>query len=313
MAPIALPERAVLVEVLGMEGEIVVGRQREVVRDLDREAELRGAGVARHEEARPPLHRRVGVLEVRQVHDRHAQHLELRVLVGDGCGALVVDDARGADAPQRRHARVVLARRELAALVFGDVAFAPVGTVGGNARVVLRDDAQRLDEGVAEIVERLEPVGPGDAAVGVLELGIALGDQLVDVLVVDHLIGGEDVVVVIDLDVALGDHPVALGVVEQLIGLQVERLRAVDLLARTEHAALGLGEGLAGARLTGGYAGILGGGGASNQRGEEADGGQQHERARQPQSATTAAASKRSAAHIVRYRRATHHSAVLLV
>ena len=157
------------------------------------------------------LHRRVGVLEVGRVQHRHAEELELRILVGDGGRALIVDDARGADAPQRRHAGVVLAGRELAALVFGGVALAPAGALRGDARVVGGDDAQRLDEGVAEIVERLEPVGPGDAAVGVLELGVAFRDQLVDALVVDHLIGGQDVVVVVDLDVALGDHAVVAG------------------------------------------------------------------------------------------------------
>ena len=168
------------------------------------------------------LHGGVGVLEVGQVQHGHAEQLELRILVGDGGGTLVVNDAGSADAPQRRHAGVVLAGRELAALVLGGVALAAGGALGGDARVVGGDHAERLDEGVAEIVERLEAVGPGDAAVGVLQLGIAFRDQLVDGLVVDHLVGGEDVVVVVDFDIALGDHPVVLGVVEELVGLQVE-------------------------------------------------------------------------------------------
>ena len=186
------------------------------------------------------LHRRVGMLEVGRVQDRHAEQLELRVLIADGGRALIVDDARGADAPQRRHAGVALTRRELAPLVLRGVALASARALRGDARVVGGDHAQRLDERIAEVVERLEPVGPGDAAVGVLELGIAFRDQLVDALVVDDLIGGQDVVVVVDLDVALRDHAVVARVVEQLIGLHVERLGAIDVGLWPDDAA-GLG------------------------------------------------------------------------
>ena len=121
----------------------------------------------------------------------------------------------------------------LAPLVLVDVALAPARPLGGDARVVLGDDAQRLHERVAEVVERLEAVGARDAAVGILELGVALGGEGVGALVVDHLVGGQDVVVVVDLDIALRDHAVAARVVDQLIGLQVERLGPVDLRART--------------------------------------------------------------------------------
>ena len=64
------------------------------------------------------------MLEIRQRNDRHAEELELGVLIGDLGGVLVVHDAGGADAPQRRLARIVLARRELALLVLGDIAVA---------------------------------------------------------------------------------------------------------------------------------------------------------------------------------------------
>src|SRR6185295_12306281 len=97
---------------------------------------------------------------------------------------LIVNDAGGADAPQRRHAGIVLTGREFAALVFGDVALATRGAIGGNARVVAH----------------LEPVRARDAAVGVLQLRVALRDQLIDALVINDPFGGQNVVVVVDLD-----------------------------------------------------------------------------------------------------------------
>ena len=151
-------------------------------------------------------------------------------------GLLIVHDACRAEAPQRRHACIVPAWRESAALELGNIALATDRLVGGNARFVLGHHAQRLDERIAEIVEGFEPVGPGNRTVRVLELRVALRNQLVEVLVVDDLVGGQDEVVVVDLDIALGDDAVALGVVDQLIGLHVERLRAIDLRLRPEHA-----------------------------------------------------------------------------
>jgi hypothetical protein len=257
------------------------------------------------------------VLEIGHVQHRHPEQLELGVLVGDGGGLLVVNDARRADAPQRRLARVVLARRELRLLILVDVAFTAARPLRGDARVVLRYDAERLHEGVAEIVERLEAIRPRDAAVGILELGVALGRQGVGALVVDHLVGGQDVVVVIDLDVALRDHAIAARVIDQLIGLQVERLGAVNFRLRTEHAAGLLGKGLGG-RLDDLAGRVLGEGNlGENDNGPEQQDQGSRRRGRAHthpmRSVITTSAGRRFAAHIVRYRRSTHHSAVLLV
>src|SRR5215467_8836128 len=146
-----------------------------------------------------------------------------------------------------------------------------------------------------------------------LVMRVALGDQLVGALIVDHLVGGQNEVVVVDLDVALSDHPAALGVVEQLVGLQVERLGLIDLGCWTEHAAGLLGEGrlLTGWAVTDVKARILGEGG---QRGEDQDA--KRERAKRegtPPSAHVTAANPRTAALSVQFPRPTHHSAVLLV
>ncbi len=207
VAEVTLPEDALLGPILRVEGEIVIGRQGKIVWHLDAEPERARVGVAGRQEAGPALDRWVGVLEVGDVQHRHAEELKLCVLVADGGFALVVNDAGRADAPQRWHAGIILTGCEFAAFVLGHVAFAAAGAIGGNARVIAQDDAQRLHKGVPEIVEGFEAVRPRDAAVGVLQLGIALGEQLVDALVVDHPLGGQNVVVVVDFNVALGDHP----------------------------------------------------------------------------------------------------------
>ena len=55
-----------------------------------------------------------------------------------------------------------------------------------------------------------ELVGAHDVAVRLLQLRVALGRQRVGALVVDDLIGRQDVVVEVDLDVAAGDDTVVL-------------------------------------------------------------------------------------------------------
>ena len=317
VAPLALPQHAVVGEVARMQREVGVGSQREVVGHFDRVAERRGVAVAGHQEARLPLHRRVGMLEVGQIEHRHAKQLELRILIGERGRLLIVNDPRRAEAPQRRHARIVLARRKPAAFELGDIALAADGLVGGNARVVLRHHAQGLDERIAEIVERFEPVGPGDGTVRVLELRIALRDQLVEVLVVDDLVGGQDEVVVVDLDIALRDDAIALGVVDELVGLHVEGLRAIDLRLRAEHAARGFRErtfrrGLRDAAGSGPAPEPTAAAGARRPSSRPRH-SQQRRRKHPSQPPATAAKDRRSAARVVRYQRSTHHSAVLLV
>ena len=92
-------------------------------------------------------------------------------------GLLIVHDARGADAPKRRLAGIVLAGRELALLELRHVAFAADGAPGGDARVILGDDAEALYEGVAEIVGRHQLVSTNDVAVRLLELCVAFRRQ----------------------------------------------------------------------------------------------------------------------------------------
>ncbi len=164
------------------------------------------------------------MLEVRHPEDRHAEQLEPRILIGDGLRLLIMDHGRGADTPQGRHAVLGLTGREAAVLEHGGVATAALGLLGGDARVVGGDDAQRLHEAVAEVVGQGVAVGAHDVAVRLLEDDVADGGERVHGAVVDDLIRGQDVVVVVDLDVAARDHAAAAVVIDQLVALQVERL-----------------------------------------------------------------------------------------
>ncbi len=243
LAPLPLIQHAVLRRVHRMEREVGAGRQREIVGHLDGPAERGRGGVFRQQEAGATFHRRIGVREEGQVEHRHAQDLELGILVVDRPGLLVVDDARGADAPQRRLARIVLARRELAALELRDIGVLPRRALRDDARVVARDRLKRLDEGVAEIGRGIEAVGAQDVAVRLAHLHVARRRQRIRRLIVDDLIGRQRVVVVVDLDIAARHDAIVFGVVDEVVALQVKRLRLVDLLHRAaENAALLLRE-----------------------------------------------------------------------
>ena len=159
------------------------------------------------------------MLEVGQTKDRHAEHFELGVLVADGLSHLIVGDGRGGDAPQRRLRAIGAARCELGVLEFGDVAVAADALFGGNAGIIDGDDAQRLHEAVAEIVGEGVAFGADDIAVGVAQHDVALGGQRVGGLVVDDLVGRQIVILVLNLDVALGDNLGALAVVDEFVGL----------------------------------------------------------------------------------------------
>ncbi len=234
MAPVALPENALAGQVHGMEGEIVVRRQREVVGHLDTKPEILRVEVGRREEARLLLHRRIGVLEIGHAEDRDAEQLELRILIGDRRCGLVVNDARGADAPQRRHVALRLTGREPTVLELRDVAVAANGPFCGDPRVVPGRHAQRLHEAVAEVVRQRNALAARDEAIRLLQGNVTNRAQRVGPLVVDDLVRQQNVVVEVDLDIAAGDDAVALAVVDQLIALQIERLGLVDRLQRTE-------------------------------------------------------------------------------
>ena len=177
------------------------------------------------------------------------------VLVGDGGLIALMGDLAGANPPGGRLARIFLAdfaRREPALLEHGDVAGLARGRGGDDARVVLGDELQRVDEAVAEIVGEGDLIGGDDRAVGVLDADIALGRERVRAAIVDHLIGQQRVVAVVELDVALGGDLGVVVVVDHLVGLQQHGLRRVDFRRLDDLLERGLG--LAEGRLPGGEA-----------------------------------------------------------
>ena len=189
------------------------------------------------------LYRGVGVLEVGQVKHRLTEDFKIGILVTDRRRFLVVDDARRADAPQRRRVAIAFAWREFAVLELGDVAFAPRRALGRNFCVVLGHDRQRLHEAVAEIVGQRVAVGANNVALRLLERDVSDGRQCAGALVVDHLIGRQDVIVVEYFDVAARNDAFARRVVDELIALHIHRQSVVELLLDgAEHAAFLTGE-----------------------------------------------------------------------
>ena len=85
------------------------------------------------------------------------------------------------------------------------------------------------NEAVAEVIRQCVPVSANDVALRFLERDVADRCQRAGALVVDHLIGCQDIVVVENLDVAARDNAITSGVIDQLIALQVHRLRMIEV------------------------------------------------------------------------------------
>ncbi len=113
MAPRALPQNTLLGEIQGIEQEVVVGREREVVRNLNHRAEIARAAIPRRKESALALHRRIRMLEIGQIENRLPEELEVGILIGNGLGCLVMHNLLRAHTPQRRHTVIALTRREL--------------------------------------------------------------------------------------------------------------------------------------------------------------------------------------------------------
>ena len=109
-----------------------------------------------------------------------AVEFEARVLEIDHLLALVVNDARGLDLPQRRLFRIVLARLAGgvdAVVKDGEVAARALGARRRHARLIRRVEAQRIDEPVPVVVGQVHDVAVGDLAVLFGQPDIAFGVQ----------------------------------------------------------------------------------------------------------------------------------------
>ena len=78
-----------------------------VVWDPGEGAEVGVAAEVRHHEAAGPAHRRVGVPDIREVGDGHAQEIDHGVLVLDPLVLGVLHGGAGADLPKRRLGRIL--------------------------------------------------------------------------------------------------------------------------------------------------------------------------------------------------------------
>jgi hypothetical protein len=139
---------------------------------------------------------------------------------------LVVDDPRRLDLPQRRLLGIVLARLAGGvdtALEHRVGAGAAIGARRGEAGLVDRLQAQRIDEAVAVVLAELNDLAIGDLAIGLGQPGIALGAQPLGLLVIDDLVGFDRGAVVIDLDVADRRDPLVVVVVVDLVRLDEHR------------------------------------------------------------------------------------------
>ena len=219
--------------------QVVIGRQRQVVRRLDAEAVGRTRRDDRHQEAGLALHAWVGRGEVGHVRQRHAEKLDPGVLEIHHLFSFVVDDADRLDLPQRRLLGIVLARLASGidtALEHRVVGVGAVRAGGRHSRLVDGFETQRIDETVAEVVAEVELFAVADLAVGLGQARIAFRMQSLAALVVDHLVGFDRRPVVVDLHIADGGNQFVGVVVPDLVGLN-EHLPIGVLLG--DHALAG--------------------------------------------------------------------------
>jgi hypothetical protein len=129
-----------------------------------------------------------------------------------------VDDPRGADLPERRLFRVVLAGLAggVDALVEDEgLAVGALGARRGEAGLVGIQDAQRIDEAVAEIVGQVEAVAGDDGAVGLGDAGIAARDDALAGPIIHDLVGLDRAALIQNLDVADGRNGVVVLVIDE--------------------------------------------------------------------------------------------------
>ena len=163
-----------------------------------------------------PLDRRVGMGEEGRVGDRHAEHLEERVLVGDVAGLLVVGHLLGGDLPERRLVGVLADRAgRIDRLVhLGAGALDPAALGCGEQRIVLEARAQLARDAVAQVAAEHDAIGVQHLA-GRLDQGdVAERLDAVGALVVTHRIGKQAALAAQDLDLALGH--------DDIVGLEAD-------------------------------------------------------------------------------------------
>ena len=81
-------------------------------------------------------------------------------------------------------------------------------------------DFDPFGEAGGEVIGQIEPLGVGDVAVLVGQLGVAVGEHALGRAVVDDAVGLQHAVLVVEHDVADGGDHVVVLVVDELIGFE---------------------------------------------------------------------------------------------
>ena len=138
-----------------------------------------------------------------------------------------MDHADGADLPERRTVRAVLAQvagRVDPAFGLRDRAVAPDAAVGGNPRLVGEQDSDGLDETLRQVALEFRIFGEQNVAGRLDKNDIARGRDDVRTLVVDDPFGPEQAALLRDLDIADGDDDAESVVEHHLVGRDDRRL-----------------------------------------------------------------------------------------
>ncbi len=142
--------------------------------------------------------------DIGKISDRDTVHLEQRVLVLDLLVLEILDSGSGANLPQRRIRRVLLA--EIAGRInhfgeFVDLALGAPRAVGDQAAVLGEQRAHAAQHAVAHAGAQFGIIGEQHLAVRLQHHDVAGGRRDVGVAVVDDAVGTHDTVVLPRLDV----------------------------------------------------------------------------------------------------------------
>jgi len=223
LAPFDLAQETLFAVVARRDGEVVGGRQGEIIGQADPDAEVAVVAETREKKAALALDGRVGDFKVGQRSDRQAEHLEARPLEADDLGLSVPDDLARLDAPDRRLVGLFLAGLAggVDAVVEGrHRAVLAVGAFGREIGLVDGLDAQLVDESVAEIVGDINFVGVNLVAALFDDINVAGRHQPLGRAVIADPVGDQLVAAIFDLHAAGGCDGVGVLVVDQVVGLE---------------------------------------------------------------------------------------------
>ena len=211
----------------GRQGDVALGREVEVVGDLDIGAERVARTVVGHQESAAPVDGRVRMAREGRIGHRDSEEFQDHVAVGHVACFLVVDDLARLELPQRRAVRIV--RTEIAGTVDGpfharEPALRAHAPGGGKAGAVGEQHADAPDDSLAQVPGDLDAVREHHLARGVGDDDVACRRDAVLVEAVDQPVGPQHVPVVHERHRTLGRRDAAALVVADFVGLEEGRI-----------------------------------------------------------------------------------------